>query len=276
MAWVIWDGRLVPAKYRHLLGKRLAALLTLSGWTASGRYMTFGVIHRHHWAGEIAEFFPIPGYSRREELNVKVMDFVPPIPSLRLVEAELDLGLRQVSAMRWDYIATLFIHRNLRDVTAEELMALVNGRDSIEFEVEVGKERVPVVIRRVELPDRVFKTAIREALSTFKYNIYNHLPVLLLTEKDGERAPVGFFTQIALVNYLLPRRRAEDELVECGILFEDFNTLVPVVVFKPDDVKEFLAVTRRSFLAAANLRYAGWFEMLTLAGDFGAGGEEML
>jgi len=257
------------AKYKHLLNKRFAVLETLAWASKSGRgsFVAFGSVHRAFRASDGPEVFPIPGGMRTDAFDRNVGGIIRPVQSLRILEAELSLGVRARSAYQVEPIATLVPMKILLEVTTDLLRPLLNGeKDVMSFNIQVGGAKqptdVPVTVKAIQMVDERFRTAVKTALAEFSYSVYPQLPVLVASVNGGEKKPVGFLSQLAVGGFLLSKGIVEQVKTPFSIEFEEFRTQVPVVEMSEEMVKELAVTTTVNSLSVYMGRYGAWFEML--------------
>lgn len=259
----------IPARYRHLYGKKFVALVTLLGWTREGKSMSYGVVHKKFRIEEKPEFYPIPGYKPNPEVfKTKVGGLIPPVSTLKIIEAQLEIGTVTRGFGRSDYIATIFPGEVLREIKAEELMPLVSGEKSeLTLEVELKKEKIPVTIRRIDFVQKSLITAFALAYRRFGFSIFDHLPVLIVSLKNGEKMPVGFYSQVAVASYATNNGIAEADVASCGIVFEEFDIVVPIVELEASQVDAIISTTTHSKLLRDRIRMQHWFDVITSSSE---------
>lgn len=255
-----------PKKYKHLANKKLLAITTMPGWTRGKSYLSFAVLHkqfRKNPAG--VEFYPIPGYKRDEENNVTVADLIKLLSSLELIEGEVYLGLKDSSSGLSDYVPAFFLNRVIQKISVNDLMPLVTGESKvIENEIDFYTQKLKIKIKRIEYSEPTLESAFSSAIQLFRYKVYSHLPVLILSsDGDGNAAPAGLASQLAIAYYMIQRGLVSAPLVECGILFDDFDLPIPVVKLEKRLVDDFLTSVKYKTLRRANATLAAWFESLT-------------
>jgi len=227
----------IPENVRRLAGKRFPVLVTLSGWTKRGSYLPFGVVHRLYRSNpHLTEFYPILGFRHPDEARTAPTGPIRPVSSLLIAEAKLNVK-QAWTTFGPDYFTTLSVRRLLASITLETLKPLLDGtKDEVTIEIELWEgpagvaRKILVRIKRNSVSDRRFETASAIEMYEFGYAIYSHLPVLVFSEKNGTRQLVGFFPLLAMMSYLTSRNATDLEIVDCLIVFEDFNVWVPVVV----------------------------------------------
>jgi len=233
---------LIPTKYRHLYNRDVVALLTVPCWTSSMSFMYFAILHRDDRPNpESIEFYPVPGYTRIEENNISVANLIRPLPSLRVVEGEVVLGVRSKGAAV-DVVPTFFVKKTLADISAEELMKILDGTENVLVKEipRKNEKKVTVTIKRIELTKRDLAEIISTSVSLFRYKIYGQMPVLLVNNDSEKKGVVGFISQLATAYYLLNKNLVEKQVVECALLFEEFNLPVAVVTLENKCVEELL------------------------------------
>jgi len=250
-----WEVEIAPGSVRRLAGRRLPVLVTLSGWVGGGSHLPLGVVHRLYRSSPgVTEFYPVVGFRHPDEAEPAPAGPIRPVSSLLVAEARLSVK-RAWTAFGPGYFAALSVRRLLASITPETLKPLLGdakGELTIEIELREGPagaaRRIPVRVKRSGVLDRRFETACATELYGFGYAAHSHLPILVVQEKGGARRPVGFFPLLALMDHLALQDGMGREIVDCLIVFEDFNLWVPAVTLPSDEVEELAAITQAELI----------------------------
>lgn len=119
-----------------------------------------------------------------------------------------------------------------------------------------------VTVKKVILASKTIVGAAQYSLRTIKYNLPNHLPVLVRVKAGDASNPVGFVSLSSIVYFLHRTQNIEEELVDTVLVLEEFDLPIPVVDFKQEMYKQFVATVNVDKLQLVASKIDRWMSTL--------------